>query len=62
MSAPPVEDESGAFSDEGPSRDTLALPFRTDAGVKGKDDADCSTSVTSGESCKSTLDDVLDVS
>jgi hypothetical protein len=40
----------------------LALPVRTDAGVKGKDGANCSTSVTSGESCKSRSDDVLDVS
>jgi hypothetical protein len=61
MSALPVKDGYGAFSDEGPSRDTLALPFSTDKGVKGKDKADCS-SVTSGESWKSTLNDVLDKS
>jgi len=45
MSATTEEDGSGAFTDEEHSRDTLALPFRTDAGVKGKDDADCSASV-----------------
>ncbi len=40
-----TEEGSGALTDEEHSRDTLALPFRTDAGVKGKDDADCSASV-----------------
>jgi hypothetical protein len=59
MSATTEEDGFGVFSDEENSRDTLALPFRTDAGVKGKDDADCSTSVIC---CELTLGDILDVS
>ena len=39
-----------AFSNEESSSDMLALPFRTDAGIKGKD-VDCSFSIASKESC-----------
>lgn len=53
-------DGPSVFSNEESSRFTLGLPFRTDAGVKGKD-MGCS-SKTSKESCKSTLDDSLGVS